>query len=332
MLMMRSWLALPACLAAGVLALSACSGSSKHPAASTTPVSNPPPPAVNPLTGGAPSKNPVVAVKIEDTALGRPQAGVDKANIVYVEQVEGGLTRLMAVFDTALPVVEPVRSARPSDPELALEFGKILFVASGGSRAGIAPLLASPLRKVINDRGAPGFNRDPNRQAPENLRADLKEIARKVHGPTAKSIGLTWSAALPAGRTLPGKSVNTMVGGTAVGFRWDAAIHRYVRLIDGAVQHSKAGTVISTPNVIVQYCRVTTYTKDRDVLGHPAKYTHTVGQGRVAVFRNGRRIDGTWSRASVNAGTKLRTSSGKPIPLALGGAWFVLVATGAPLS
>jgi len=68
------------------------------------------------------------------------------------------------------------------------------------------------------------------------------------------------------------------------------------------------------------------------VLGNPAKYTHTVGTGKAVVFRNGRRIDGTWSRASVNDGTSFTGASGQPIPLSPGGAWIVLVATNAPLT
>jgi hypothetical protein len=273
----------------------------------------------------------VIAVKIEDTALGRPQVGTNKADIVYVEQVEGGLTRLMAVFNTSLPRVEPVRSVRPSDPELALQFGHIIFVASGGSHAGIAPLNKSPLRAVIGDRGDPGFSRDPKRSAPENLVANLAEIAKKVKGPPARSIGLTWSAKVPAGATKAGTAVQTRVGNTQVGFRWDAKTHRYVRIIDGQVQHTADGSVISTPNVIVQFCRITVYNKDRDVLGHPAQYTHTVGTGRAVVFRDGRRIDGTWSRKSVDDGTTLKAKGGTAIPLSPGGAWFVLTATNAPL-
>lgn len=323
-------------LAAGLLLLAACSSGSGAKTATTPPNSSapapPPPPAVSPFTGERGSKNPVVLVKIEDTALGRPQVGVDKADLVYVEEVEGGLTRLMAVFNSTLPTVEPVRSARPSDPELALEFGHVIFVASGGSRAGIAPLDRSPLRKVINDRGGPGFNRDPNRNAPENLRADLARIAAKVKGPTAKDIGLTWSSQLPAGQAAPGTVVSTKVGGTDVGFRWRASLHRYVRVIDGQVQHAGDGHLITTPNVVVQFCRITVYTKDRDVLGNPAQYTHSVGHGRAVVFRDGRRIEGTWSRSSVDAGTTFRDASGKPIPLAPGGAWFVLAAGNAPLS
>jgi hypothetical protein len=320
----------PALLLTALLALAACTSSSGTGPGSATNTSATP--QLSPLTGLAYSGNPVVAVKIEDTALGRPQVGVDKADIVYVEQVEGGLTRLMAIFNSSLPTVEPVRSVRPSDPELALQLGHITFVASGGSRAGIAPLDASPLKSVINDRGAAGFTRDGSRQAPENLRADLAQIAKKYPGDKARDIGLTWSAALPAGRTQIGTSVNTEVGGTAVAFRWAAKQKRYVRLIDGQVQHTANGALIATPNVIVQFCQVTTYTKDRDVLGHPAKFTHTVGTGKAVVFRNGRRIDGTWSRKSVDDGTHFTSSAGKSIPLSPGGAWIVLVATNAPLS
>ena len=59
--------------------------------------------------------------------------------------------------------------------------------------------------------------------------------------------------------------------------------------------------------------------------GNPAQYTKTIGSGRAVVFRDGRRIDGTWRRKGVSDGTLLRTKGGKPIPLTPGGAWFVLV-------
>lgn len=330
--MIRSSHAMSAAVAAALLVLAGCSGDSGDGGTTAPPSGSAAPPAVSPLTGQAPSDNPVIAVKIEDTALGRPQVGTDRADIVYVEQVEGGLTRLLAIFNTSLPVIAPVRSVRPSDPELALQFGHIIFVASGGSKPGIAPLDQSPLKSVINDRGGVGFRRDPNRAAPENLRADLATIAKKVKAPGAQSIGLEWAAQLPAGKTKPGAVVQTMVGGTPVGFRWNPKTHQYMRIIDGAIQKTADGHVIDTPNVIVQFCKVTTYAKDRDVLGNPAKYTHTVGEGRVAVFRNGKRIDGTWSRQSVGDGTLLKTADGGPIPLSPGGAWFVLVAADAPLA
>jgi hypothetical protein len=331
------------CVVAAATALSACGGShpKKKPPATTaaatsssaapTPTPTPTAAAVNPLTGGAPNSNYVVAVKIDDTANGRPQVNIDKADIVYIEQVEGGLTRLLAVFNTSLPTVEAVRSTRAGDPEILAAYGPIAYVASGGAPNPLAVLDKSNLKSDINDRGGPGFQRDGNRGAPYNLRANLAQIAKIKNGAKATDVGFTWSAAAPVGAPA-GTSVHTRVGGTPVQFNWDAKLGRYVRLIGGAVQHTASGTTISTPNVIVQFCKVTEYDADRDVLGNPNMYTHTIGTGKVVVFRNGKQVAGTWSRPSATAGTAYTDATGKPIALAPGGAWVVLVATNAPLS
>jgi hypothetical protein len=71
---------------------------------------------------------------------------------------------------------------------------------------------------------------------------------------------------------------------------------------------------------------------DVDVEGNPSQYTHSIGRGRVAVFRNGHRIDGSWSQANLSSGTTLQDTKGRAITLAPGGAWVLLVATGAPLT
>jgi hypothetical protein len=48
----------------------------------------------------------VLAVKIDNIAQARPQTGLSKADIVYVLPVEGGLTRLLAIFSShSSPVV-----------------------------------------------------------------------------------------------------------------------------------------------------------------------------------------------------------------------------------
>ncbi|MEN3356517.1 MAG: hypothetical protein V7637_499, partial [Mycobacteriales bacterium] len=90
------------------------------PTTTPAPKPAPKPPATNPLTGrpGVP-RGPVLAVKIDNTSAGRPQLGLDSADVVYVEQVEGGATRLVAVFASRYPgQVGPVRSVRNGDPEL----------------------------------------------------------------------------------------------------------------------------------------------------------------------------------------------------------------------
>ena len=73
----------------------------------------------NSLSGRVGSDGPILAVKIDDTAPAHPQAGLEDADIVYIEQVEGGLTRLAAIFSSKIPeVIGPVRSARISDIEI----------------------------------------------------------------------------------------------------------------------------------------------------------------------------------------------------------------------
>lgn len=320
--------------------LPACSGSSKKtastspsssPAPATTRKPTPTPAPVNPLTGvGSPSKLPVIAVKIDDTGPGRPQVNIDRADIVYIEQAEGGLSRLVAVFGTNKPVVGYVRSTRPSDPELLLQYGKITLAASGGGGDALPILDASGLTSWINDRGARFYART-SRSASSyvNLTLDLAQVAATVKTPAPRSIGLTWSKGL--GKTTwtgRGASIQTLVGSTPVNFRWDAGLKRFVRYIDGARQLVADGRPVSTPNVIVQNCVIVPHYADVDVNGNPSKFTHTIGTGSVTVFRNGHGTTGTWSRKSVSSGTILRDRSGNVIPLTPGGAWVVLAAKG----
>ncbi len=325
-----------------LLGLTACTGNGTKkqagdpagPIASTPATSKAKPAAtrVNPLRGGKPSSNGVVGVKIDDTANGRPQRNIDQADIVYIEEVEGGLTRLLAVFSTHLPSVESVRSTRAADPEIAAQFGSIAYAASGGAHNPLHLLDQSPLKTSINDRGGPGFRRDPNRPAPYNLQADLKTIAKVKKAPRAKSIGYSWSSSTAQLKgTAAGTHVQTVVGGTPVRFDYSRKTKLYERSINGVRQRTAAGKVIATPNVIVQFCRVTLYTKDRDVLGNPNMFTHTVGKGKLVVFRDGRRIPGTWSRPAAKAATTMRDAKGRTIPLRPGGAWVVLTKTAAKL-
>lgn len=98
--------------------------------------------------------------------------------------------RGVAVFDSHLPTrVGPVRSTRNDDPEIIAQYGPIVYVASGGDRIEYRPMDRSNLHTVINDRGGPGFSRDPRRPIPLNLFADLAQITAKVKGPQARPTG-----------------------------------------------------------------------------------------------------------------------------------------------
>ncbi len=334
------------CATMAVLALAGCSGSSgakpsppvSHPPSSTdraTSPALPPPgrlPTINPLTGRGPEpKSPVIAVKIDDTPPGRPQVGVDRADVVYLEEAEAGLTRLVAVFATHQPVVGYVRSTRPSDPDLLLQYGRITEAASGGGHDSLPRLDRSGIRGWINDRGARFYSRVSRQSAYINLVLDLARVAKAVRTPRARPIGWRWSATPPA-RGSAGTDVRTWVGSQHVEFRWFPRLRKYVRYLDGVAQHAADGALMATSNVVVQRCRIIPHPRDTDVNGNPSQFTFTVGKGAVSVFRNGRRIDGTWSRPRLSVGTRLVTTAGKLLTLMPGNTWVALVRQSVPIS
>jgi hypothetical protein len=322
-------------LAVGVLAATstvACSSAAKPKVVSS---SRPPTTTVavpNPLTGVLPSPSgPVIAVKVDDTAAGRPSLGIDKADVIYIEEVEGGLSRMVAVFASAKPKVRAVRSIRSSDPELLGQYGKIIVVASGGGRQALKVLDASDLHSVINDRGQVGFRRDPSRPAPYNVVSDLAKVSASIKADGVRDVGFTWAARDPRlVAAKPAIKVSTRVGSTRVGFVWDARLARYVRTVDGRRIVTGTGAPVALPNVLVQFCQVQADPNDHDVNGNPTMFTKTVGSGRVVLFRDGKRIEGTWSRPAIDAPTTFADAAGKPLLFAPGGTFVALARPGAP--
>lgn len=336
-----------------ILASAACGGGGKPKKTasptSTTPTPTPtmsstpppPPPPKNPFTGiGGVPKTPVISVKIDDTGPGRPQVGINQADIVYIEAVEGGLTRLAAIFGTNKPgKVGYVRSTRPSDPDLLLQFGKITAAYSGGAHDSLPLMRKSGITSWSHDAGAPYYFRSPHPgdHGYINLALDLAKVAKRTRTNPPRSIGWTFQAADTGLPALKGTDVRTSVrgsyrAGTPVEFRFDTRLHKYVRYISGQRQTDASGKPITATNVIVQFCRVVSHNQDRDVLGNPAQFTYTVGTGSVAVFRHGKRINGHWSRPKTSAGTRLTMANGKPLPLVPGNTWVVLATNGTPLS
>ena len=107
---------------------------------------------LNPLTGMTISKDKIdyrpVAVMINNLNIAQPvQTGVNKADIVYETEVEGGITRLLAVFKdiTAVNQLGTVRSARYPYVDLALGHDAVYI------HCGQDPTYCAPHLKDIDD-------------------------------------------------------------------------------------------------------------------------------------------------------------------------------------
>ena len=131
----------------------------------------------NSISGRIGSDGPILVVKIDDTRSARPQIGLEDADLVYIEQVEGGLTRLAAIYSSVIPQnIGPVRSARISDIDILSQYGKVVFAYSGAQRAMLSVIANSNLWDYGAQRQSPIiYTRDSNRRAPVDmvLRADL---------------------------------------------------------------------------------------------------------------------------------------------------------------
>ncbi|MEJ2869654.1 DUF3048 domain-containing protein [Actinomycetospora sp. OC33-EN08] len=276
--------------------------------------------AVSPLTGiaGDPGRA-VLAVKVDNSPEGRPWTGVGDADVVYVEPVEGGLTRLLAVFASRLPsTVGPVRSLRESDLDLLAAYGRPALAYSGNAPELDAAVSAASIVPQSAERVSAAYRRAGDRPVPHNLYGDpaaLLAAAPEVDGP--RDVGFRFGpvpSGLPAGEAT---DVAERVGRTEVLARWGG--DRWDLTIGGAPADARPATIV------VQRVPVRT-SAIRDVAGAPSPTAVTVGSGRVEVLRDGRRLTGSWSRSSPGAPTAFTGDDGTPLTFAPGPVWVLLVA------
>jgi hypothetical protein len=293
------------------------------------PMPLPPPPISCPLTGveaGATDiTRPVHAVKIDNHPRSRPQTGMQLADVVYEELVEGGLTRFLAVLHCqTAPRLGPIRSARLVDPDLLVLYSPVLFGYSGAS-----PQVLTKVRStagVINlEHGAngPAYQRSGGRPAPHNLYTSsdallARPAAQGVKGPPRT--GYTFDPSLLAGSPAPSPAASVDLsysGRSSVSYTYDAAAKRYLRSQGGGPHKDDSGAQLSATNVLVFKVPV-------QVGGGSAHITVT-GEGEATVLRGGQAVHGRWRRPSLGDQFTLVDAAGQPINLAPGNIWISLV-------
>ncbi|MFC6575207.1 DUF3048 domain-containing protein [Planomonospora parontospora] len=318
--------------AAVVAPAAACSSDEPAPgrnpqAAVASPTPTPTPEPTHPFTGlpGA-ARRPVLTAKIENTSAGKPQLGLKSADIVYVTQVEAGLTRLIAVFSSKIPAkIGPVRSARISDLHLAPQFGRPAFAYSG-AQTKMLPFIAEASLFDVSDSRAPGaYFRQPGRYAPYNLFADTRKLlAAAPKASRASDIGLTFGDAPAEGGT-PRKTYSVRYPAARFTFGWSEKAGKWLIWQDGEKDMAAEGGQLGAPTIVVQYTR-TERSQFHDKNQSYTPLVHTTGRGRAVVLRDGKAFKARWSRAKEKDGTVFTTESGEPMNFAPGQVWIVLAA------
>ncbi len=265
---------------------------------------------------------PALVVKIDNVRAAMPQSGINQADIVYVQLVEGA-TRLAAVFHSTAPAeVGPVRSMRTGDFDLLAPLNGPLFANSGGNRGTRAALANSTLVDIGVSTAAQLYYRSAGRSAPHNLFTNTQNLW---------SVGSEFSdTGLPPpmfvfrepnepinSTAVPASSIDIDYAYTEVQYTWNGS--GWNRTQDGRPIVDTRGVRTSPATVIVQF---TNY--GRSAADSRSPEAITVGSGPALVFTDGHVVEATWSRPRVNDVTVYTDSEGRPISILPGRTWVEL--------
>jgi hypothetical protein len=277
-----------------------------------------------PLTGlpvegddTASQEHPVMVLKMDNTASSAPQLGLGEADLVVEELVEGGVTRLAAMYYSQIPGdVGPVRSMRASDIGIVKSTGATV-VTSGAAGVTIGRINQAGIKFI--QEGGPGFFRDTSRSAPYNLFTDMTETAEAaaLDEPARPDDYLPWgdAADLPTGQ--PATTLAASFGSHTTNWTYDGT--SYVNENTFADE----GDEFPADTVLVLRVKVgdAGYT---DPAGNPVPETKFEGTGEAMLFHGGNLVRGTWTKTGVDGAIELSTKAGE-LTVPVGHTWIELV-------
>jgi len=285
-------------------------------------------PTYNSLSGREGSDGEILAVKIDDSVSARPQIGIDRADIVYIEQVEGGLTRLAAIFSSEIPtLIGPIRSARISDIEILAQYGRVVFAYSGAQSKLLPVISAANLNDYGAQRQSPTiYTRDESRTSPTNmvLRADL--LLEKVRSDgrdiaTSRSVGWNFGELPIGGTAITEAKLSWPAASYEV--KWSKEESRWLIFNNGVANMSASGVQHGPTTFLIQNVEILP-SEYGDKFGGVTPYSKTIGSGTGFVLRDGKYFPATWSRPDELSGTTWLAQDGSELPFARGQIWIAL--------
>ena len=277
---------------------------------------------------GVDAARPAVGLKIENSPAARPQSGLENAEVVFEERVEGGITRFLAIFhcrDAAK--AGPVRSGRFDDPKIVKPITRML-VASG-SNAIVEREMRRQKLTYVNERSDTngGLFRDPPGSFDiHSLFANTKKLRRLVVKKDLKAPNQNiFEFGDIKGRAVRARTVTVnFTESNSIEYRWRGGVWK--RTEAGSPFMTAGGKQISATNVLVQVVRVDNSDTIVDSAGFPSPDIDLENsKGKAILFRDGKAIRATWKMGKVGDRPVYRTASGDPLLFARGSIWVELV-------
>ena len=315
-----------------LLVCAACSSDAQAPVAAggtaekagTAP--EPPPVCIDGARAeGAKIDRPAVALKIENSSEARPQSGLEEADLVYEEIVEGGITRFMALYHCGQSAkAGPVRSARFDDPKLALPFTRVL--AYSGSNAIVEKELNK--RSIVSltelNAGNAFFRVPAGSTDIHSLYANTEKIRHQApHKAKAPGDPIFDFGQLQEGAKKARKVKINFNASNTIEYRW--GMGKWWRFEAGEKFMSASGGQIAVPNLLLQQVDVDNSKRIVDPAGNPSPDIDLTGGGKALLFRDGHVIKGLWKIGKHAESPHFETRSGTRFTFAPGPIWIELV-------
>jgi hypothetical protein len=275
------------------------------------------------------SNNQILAVKIDDSTPAHPQIGVEDADLVYVEQVEGGITRLAAIYTLKLPpLIGPIRSARISDLEILSQFGRVGFAYSGAQSKMRPVIAAANLENLSAERNPPSiYGKDPNRPGPVDmiLKPDLL-LERANANPKIRIDSAVASPFIfgeqPAAEAFT-SSVKVKWPSARYELRWDVESSKWLIYFNDKPKLAASGLHLYADTAIIQIVSITPSIYG-DKFGEITPFSKTTGSGKAVLLRDGFAYPVDWQRNLESDVTSWRSADGKDVKFKAGKIWILL--------
>ena len=258
-------------------------------------------PAKNFFTGLAGENKQILVVKIDDTNAAHPQIGVESADVVYVEQVEGGLTRLAAIYTSKLPpLIGPIRSARISDIELLAQFGRVGFAYSGAQSKMRPVIAAANLENLSAERNPPSiYGKDPDRPGPVDMILKPDLLLERANANPKIRIETATASVFPFGDAPKGET-NTAVAkvkwpNAKYELRWDSTNEKWLIYFNEKPNMTANGEHLYADTAIIQIVLITPSIYG-DKFGEITPFSKTTGSGKAVMLRDGFSYQISWQR------------------------------------
>ena len=285
--------------------------------------------AKNFFTGLAGDNKQILAVKIDDTNAAHPQIGVESADVVYVEQVEGGLTRLAAIYTSKLPpLIGPVRSARISDIELLAQFGRVGFAYSGAQSKMRPVIAAANLENLSAERNPPSiYGKDPNRPGPVDMILKPDLLLERANANPKIRIETATASVFPFGDAPKGET-NTAVAkirwpSAKYELRWDSTNEKWLIYFNEKPNMAANGDQLYADTAIIQIVSITPSIYG-DKFGEITPFSKTTGSGKAVMLRDGFSYQISWQRNLETDLTTWKSEDGGVANFKPGRTWIFL--------